>query len=329
MITVLGASRRRDAATAESCRSGAGSRPMRAGDRSGSTSTMPGEAERRLLTDVFHFHELAVEDALAEVHHPKIETYGGFLYLILHGIVAGEEARGLRDARRRLLSRPELPRHGASRAVAVDRGGARGLRAPSAIVLGEGAGQPAAPASSIGMVDHYGPEVDALEERLERARAAASSAGRRRIRCATSSGSKRTSRRCGASTLPQRDAVSRLARREFPQIPETLAYRFRDVYDHLVRLTDEAIFLQDRVTGLLDAYLSTQSNRLNQVMKVLTVIATIFMPLTVLTGHVRHERRRCRVFPGRRRRAVLVGRRHHGRPSRRSCSGSFREVDWL
>jgi magnesium transporter len=76
----------------------------------------------------------------------------------------------------------------------------------------------------------------------------------------------------------------RLSRREFAEIPEQLAYRFRDVYDHLVRLADEAVFLQDRVTGLLDAHLSTQSNRLNQVMKVLTVISTIFMPLTVLTS---------------------------------------------
>jgi magnesium transporter len=84
--------------------------------------------------------------------------------------------------------------------------------------------------------------------------------------------------------LPQRDSIGRLARREFPEIGEKLAYRFRDVYDHLVRITDEALFLQDRVTGLLDAHLSNQSNRLNQVMKVLTVIATIFMPLTVLTG---------------------------------------------
>jgi len=84
--------------------------------------------------------------------------------------------------------------------------------------------------------------------------------------------------------LPQRDALGRLARREFPQIPDALAYRFRDVYDHVVRLTDEALFFQDRVTSLFDAYLSSQSNRLNQVMKVLTVIATIFMPLTVLTG---------------------------------------------
>src|SRR5947208_17127946 len=85
-------------------------------------------------------------------------------------------------------------------------------------------------------------------------------------------------------TLPERDSVGRLARREFPQIPDRLAYRFRYVYDHLVNLTDEAVSFQDRVTGLLDAYLSSQSNRLNQVMKVLTVITTVFMPLTLLVG---------------------------------------------
>jgi Mg2+ and Co2+ transporter CorA len=48
---------------------------------------------------------------------------------------------------------------------------------------------------------------------------------------------------------PQRDAVGRLARREFPQISTEMAYRFRDVYDHVVRLTDEAFLFQDRVTG--------------------------------------------------------------------------------
>ena len=46
----------------------------------------PTPEESRILTDVFHFHELAVEDALAESHHPKIESYGDYLYLILHGI---------------------------------------------------------------------------------------------------------------------------------------------------------------------------------------------------------------------------------------------------
>ena len=90
--------------------------------------------------------------------------------------------------------------------------------------------------------------------------------------------------------LPQRDAVGRLARREFPLIDEQLAYRFRDVHDHLVRLSDEAMFFQDRITSILDAHLSAVSNQLNTVMKVLTIIATLFMPLTVLTGMYGHER---------------------------------------
>lgn len=89
---------------------------------------------------------------------------------------------------------------------------------------------------------------------------------------------------CDHHVLPQRDAVGRLARREFPQINDEITYRFRDVYDHFVRLSEEAMLFQDRVTSILDAHLSAVSNRLNVVVKVLTVISTIFLPLTVLTG---------------------------------------------
>jgi magnesium transporter len=85
-------------------------------------------------------------------------------------------------------------------------------------------------------------------------------------------------------TLPQRDALARLARREFALISDEMAYRFRDVFDQLVRLNDEALLFQDRLSSLLDAHLSNVSNRLNRVMKVLTVITTIFMPLTLLSG---------------------------------------------
>lgn len=82
--------------------------------------------------------------------------------------------------------------------------------------------------------------------------------------------------------VPQRDVIGRLARREFAVISDEMAYRFRDVYDHVVRLTEEALMFQDRVTGILEVNLATVSNRLNQVMKVLTVMSTIFLPLTVL-----------------------------------------------
>ena len=83
--------------------------------------------------------------------------------------------------------------------------------------------------------------------------------------------------------IPQRDVVGRLARREFEMIGQEMAYRFRDVYDQFARMADDAIVFQDRVTGVLEVNLATVSNRLNQVMKVLTVMSTIFLPLTVLT----------------------------------------------
>jgi magnesium transporter len=133
------------------------------------------------------------------------------------------------------------------------------------------------------MVDNYRPEVDKLSERLDLLeteifeRPDAKLAKSILDFKADVSSLRRV-------VLPQRDAVGRLARREFPIITEQLAYRFRDIHDHLIRLVDEAVFFQDRVTSLLDAHLSMVSNQLNGVMKVLTIIATIFMPLTVLTG---------------------------------------------
>jgi len=241
----------------------------------------PGEPERRLLSDVFQFHELAVEDALSEVHHPKIETYGGLLYLILHGIAAGKKHEGFvtRDVDFFLGRNFLVTVHQAeSRSIDVERD----VCARHFGVLAEGPGSVLHRIIDQ-MVEHYGPEVDGIEDRLEKLEARVFGAGKQNpLRDILGLKSDIASLRRVA--LPQRDAINRLARREFPEIPEFLVYRFRDVYDQLVRLTDTSIFLQDRVTGLLDAYLSIQSNRLNQVMKVLTVIATIFMPLTVLTG---------------------------------------------
>jgi magnesium transporter len=241
----------------------------------------PGSPESTVLADVFKFHELAIEDAMAEVHHPKIEAYDGVLYLILHGI----QAKGRRGGFEThdvdfFLGRNYLVtvHHKPSRSIEAQRT----ICGRHAGVLAEG---PAGLLHRIvdQLVEHYEPEVDALEARLERIESQVFSSPRRNpLRDLIGLKSDIASLRRVA--LPQRDAVGRLSRREFPNIPESLTYRFRDVYDQLVRLTDEAVFLQDRVTGLLDAYLSLQSNRLNQVMKVLTVIATIFMPLTVLTG---------------------------------------------
>jgi magnesium transporter len=241
----------------------------------------PTPEEARILTDVFRFHELSVEDALSELHHPKVETYGDYLYIILHGIdfQAREHYFRTRDVDFFLGAQYLVTVHpGVSRSI----GRIADLCGRNAWVLGEG---PAALMHRIvdTMVDNYGPEVEQLNERLDTLEKEVFEQpdvvlGKRILDF------KRDVASLRRVVLPQRDVVGRLARREFAMISEGLSYRFRDVYDHLVRLADEAMFFQDRISSLLEAHLATVSNQLNGIMKMLTLISTIFLPLTVLTG---------------------------------------------
>jgi len=84
---------------------------------------------------------------------------------------------------------------------------------------------------------------------------------------------------------PQRDVIARLARRDFVDISTEMSFRFRDIYDHVVRLHDLNESLRDLVGGAQDTYLSVINNRMNEIMKTLTIITVLFMPLTFLTGY--------------------------------------------
>jgi magnesium transporter len=86
------------------------------------------------------------------------------------------------------------------------------------------------------------------------------------------------------SLWPLREVIARLERRESPLINENLTIYFKDVYDHTIIAIETVETYRDILSGMLDIYLSSMSNRLNEVMKVLTIIATIFMPLTFITG---------------------------------------------
>jgi magnesium transporter len=83
---------------------------------------------------------------------------------------------------------------------------------------------------------------------------------------------------------PLREVISGLERNESPLIKESTRIYLRDIYDHTIQAIDTIETFRDMVSGMLDIYLSSVSNRLNSVMKVLTIIATIFMPLTFLAG---------------------------------------------
>ena len=243
----------------------------------------PSEDELRVLTDVFHFHPLAVEDAVAELHHPKIEAYDNYLYLILHGIdyhrSRAEQSFVTHDTDFFLGHNYLVTVHdGKTRSVAS----VQDVCGRSDHVLGEG---PGALMHRIldRMVDNYRPEIEQLENWLDELEEEVFAAPRKEtVREILSVKHDVTALRRIAG--PQRDAVARLARREFPQITDELAYRFRDVYDGLVRLADEALIFQDRITGLLEAHYSNVSNRLNEIMRVLTVLTVIVAPLTLVAG---------------------------------------------
>jgi len=241
----------------------------------------PTHEEATLLRDVFHFHELSIEDALSESHHPKVESYGTYLYVILHGI-------DFHAAKHNFATHDTDFFVGPNYLVTVHDGSSRsiahllGLCQRNEHVLSDG---PVGLLHRIvdTMVDNYMPEVEKLSERLDEVEHRVFDDPKRNL-VKPILVLKRDVAAMRRVLLPQRDVVGRLARREFPMIGEQLSYRFRDVYDHLVRLTDESILFHDRLSSLLDAHLTSVSTRLNQVMMVLTVIATIFMPLTVLTG---------------------------------------------
>ncbi|MGE0445971.1 MAG: magnesium/cobalt transporter CorA [Vicinamibacterales bacterium] len=241
----------------------------------------PSAEDGRLLADTFHVHPLSIEDALSAIHHPKIEQYKGYLYLILHGI-------DVQEGRREFATRDVDFFLGPNYLVTVHDGASRSIRRVREIcgqhesVLAEG---PVALLHRIvdQMVDHYRPEIDRIEELMDEVEETAIVSPHTSL-VREILGLKRDLAGLRRVVIPQRDALARLARREYPQINEEMTYRFRDVYDNLVRISEEAALFQDRVTGILDAHLSAVSNRLNEVMRVLTVMSTIFLPLTVLTG---------------------------------------------
>ena len=240
----------------------------------------PTEDDFRILSDVFRFHPLSVEDARSALQYPKIEPYPGYLYLVLHGIdlKRGQTQFATRDIDF-FLGRTFLVtvHDGESRSI----GRLREVCDRHERVLIEG---PVGLLHRIvdSMVDNYRPAIEELEDRIGKLEELAFTGEQHMVRQVLKL--KRDLSQLRRVLLPQRDAIGRLARREFGEISDEMAYRFRDVYDHVARYTEESILFQDRVTGILEVNLSTVSNRLNMVMKVLTVMSTIFLPLTVLTG---------------------------------------------
>jgi len=240
----------------------------------------PSIPESLILSDTFAFHPLSVEDAMSARQYPKVEAYDGYIYVILHGILLEKRGSIVTQDVDFFLGPNYLVTVHPGNCPYIDDLHKQVTRNPK--MLGEGS------VSMFhrivdAMVDHYRPEMDELEERLDDLeKRIFDDPNPNLIR--TILAEKRKVAALRRIVTPQRDVVARLARRDFPDISTEMSFRFRDVYDHLVRIADDTFMFQDRITGILDAHLSNVSNRLNAVMKVLTVVATLVMPPTLLAG---------------------------------------------
>ncbi len=235
-----------------------------------------------ILRDVFGFHPLAVDDALAESHHPKIDDWGEYLLVVLHGVVFDGQGEPQVHTQELdvFLGRSYVITYHAEAIAAVDRVWAlsrrdeRHLRHGPDHLLYKLADE---------LVADYMPAVEAIDEALDRIEdelfdGAGTAVPEDIFRL------KRGLLHLRRVIAPQREVLNKLARGDFPVVHDDDRVFFRDVYDHLVRLYDITESLRDLVGDVLDSYLSVINNRMSDVMKRLAVIATLFMPLSFLVG---------------------------------------------
>jgi magnesium transporter len=245
------------------------------------TSETP-EATRPILEE-FGFHPLAIDDCLEETHAPKLDDWSDYLYIVLnymHLANKGEEWETEIDELDIFLGPNYVITHHDLPLSAIDDTLTACDRDPRN--LQEGADHLLYKIID-NLVAEYMPIVEKIDEAIDHIED--------EIFETPHSGTlerlftlKRLLLSMRRILLPQREVLNKMARDDYKVIDRRDRIFFRDIYDHLVRLHDLNESLRDLVSGALDSYLSMTNNRMNEVMKTLTVITTLFMPITFVTG---------------------------------------------
>jgi len=237
--------------------------------------TDPDEETFGRVSERFPLPPLAVEDCLHFPQRPKYDVYPDLTFLIW--LARTHRWRQARDPRARCLSRPGASCDRASRRVrALDRVAEsaseflkRGAEWTLHAILDESVDD------IFPVVEHIADELEDLEDLMLQ--------GARQEHLQRLFAAKRSLVQLHKAVAPERDIVRGLARLEAFVEPDAYMY-FQDVGDHLARVQDSIETYRDMANGSMDIYLSSQSNRMNLIVKQLTIIATIFMPLTLLSG---------------------------------------------
>ena len=235
------------------------------------------------LGSVFELHPLILEDILNTDQRPKMEDLGGYLFIVLKKFCASADRNG--DFASEQISVILGPGYVISLREKEDR-----LFDPlrERIRTGKGrirkAGADYLAYSIIDLiVDSYFYVLETLGERIEREEEALLGRPVERTLHAIQR-LKRDLIDLRKAVWPLRETIAALERSESPLIHAATRIYLKDIYDHAIQALDTVETYRDMLSGMIDIYLSSLSNRMNQVMKVLTIIATIFMPMTFLAG---------------------------------------------
>jgi len=243
----------------------------------------PTEADDHVLLDIFRFHPLTVEDCRANRHHPKVEEFPDYIYFIVHAIRTDSSPDRFNTIEMDGYLGPNyVVTYHHEKFVSVDKVKQNVRSSPVTFQRGT----PFLLHQIIdNIVDDYLPVMDDFDERINDLED--NIFGLRRPNDAILEdilGLKRSVLRLRRISTKQLEVLYRMSHGQFQLISGSVLPFFRDVYDHLLRVTDLAESYRDLIGGSLEAYLSVVSNRLNEIMKVLTIFSAIMLPLTFITG---------------------------------------------
>ncbi len=238
--------------------------------------------DAQFLIDVFHFHPLAVADCVSkDIHPPKIDQFEDYLFIIVHGInyhiesdVVETTELALFLGKNYVVTSHDVPMRSVASTEERLHVSGRPLRREVDMLAHD---------IIDALVDNIMPTLDELDEKC----ADIESEVIERPRKETLSSIMQLKRSVLALSRiisPQRELVNSLARGDYPLLGKRSHIYYRNIYDHLARIEMLTQGLRDLADGVLATYLSSVSNRMNEVMKVLSIVAAIFMPLTLIAG---------------------------------------------
>jgi len=245
------------------------------------------EKDLYVLKDVFNFHPLAIEDSLKyledhEIHHPKIDDFNDYLFIVFNGLLVKENifTYELFSLSCFLSHNFIVTIHNEKTENTIFKN-AKSILAESSFKKG--------PDFILNLildeiVDRYYPLLDNLEDEIDRVEFLIFNEMPGNETLLKILNIKKELIKLRRISSYQKEVLYKLTRGDSDLISREESVYYRNVYDHLVRVSDTTESYRDYAAGMLDSYLSIVNNKMNEVMKFLTIIATIILPLSFITG---------------------------------------------